>query len=189
MDLLIDVSWLGIDWKGNFSLDGKETLSAALDLAGFLDPTGIADGANAVLLASGGDYWGAILSGLSVLPLGDLAKIPKLSEDVRVINDAIGLTNKGYLRRPYIRKWVREAVEEKAARDPLGRFIDPNTNMPIEGKYDLGHKPGDEFWRWKAEAEAEGLSQKEFNELMNDPSLYQIESPHNNRSRKYEKKD
>ena len=53
----------------------------------------------------------------------------------------------------------------------------------------MGHTKGNEFWRWKVEAEAEGLSQKDFNDLMNDPKLYQIEDPHINRSRKYEKKD
>ena len=189
VDLSVNLSGIGIDWKGNYSLDGKESLSAALDLAGLFDPTGIADGANAVLLASGGDYWGALQSGLSVLPFGDLAKVGKVGKDLRIIGDAIGLNNKGYLHRPYIRKWVREAAEASAPRDEFGRFIDPNTRAPINGKYDLGHTTGNEFWRWKAEAEAEGLSQKDFNDMMNDPSLYQIEDPHSNRSRKYEKKD
>lgn len=165
------------------------SLSAALDLAGLFDPTGIADGANAVLLASDGDYWGALQSGLSVLPFGDLAKVGKVGKDLRIIGDAIGLNNKGYLHRPYIWKWVREAVEARAPRDEFGRFKDTNEGTPINGKYDLGHVWGKEFWRLKADAEAKGLTQKEFNDLMNDPSLYQIEDPHFNRSRKHEKKD
>ena len=189
VDLSVNLSVLGIDWKGNYSLDGKESLSAALDLAGFFDPTGIADGANTVLLASGGDYWGAFQSGLSVLHFGDLAKVGKIGKDLRIISDAIGLNNKGYLHRPYIRKWVRDAVEARAPRDELGRFIDINEGTPISGKYDLGHVRGKEFWRLKADAEAKGLTQKEFNDLMNDPKLYQIEDPSINRSRKYEKKD
>ncbi len=189
LDLSLDVGWLGIDWLGNHVLDGKETLSAALDFAGLFDPTGVADGANAVLLASGGDYWGALQSGLSVLPLGDLAKAPRIGKDLRVIYNALDLKPSGYLHRPYIRKWVRDAVESKTKRDEFGRFLDVHKRTPIEGKYDLGHTHGNEFWRWKAEAEAEGLSQREFNDMMNDPSLYQIEDPHLNRSRKYEKKD
>lgn len=32
------------------------------------------------------------------------------------------------------------------------------------------------------------MSQKEFNDLMNDPNLYQWENPHNNRSHKFEQK-
>ena len=47
---------------------------------------------------------------------------------------------------------------------------------------------GNEFRREKAKAESEGLTQKEFNERMNDPNLYQWENPHLNRSHKYERK-
>jgi RHS repeat-associated protein len=93
------------------------------------------------------------------------------------------------LHRPYIRKGVREEVEKRAMKDDQGRFIDPNTLQPIEGKYDLGHRPGNEFWREKAQAESEGLTQKQFNDRMNDPDKYQIEDPSSNRSHKYEKKD
>jgi hypothetical protein len=67
-----------------------------------------------------------------------------------------------------------------------GRFIDPNTGQPITGQYDLGHKPGHEFWRERAHAEAEGLTQEQFNDRMNNPDLYQIESPSSNRSHQHE---
>jgi len=36
------------------------------------------------------------------------------------------------------------------------------------------------------DAEAEGLTQREFNDRLNDPKLYQIENPSTNRSRRYE---
>ncbi len=90
------------------------------------------------------------------------------------------------LRRPYIRKSVREEVERRAPRTEDGRFIDPNTGEPIDGKPDLGHKPGHEFWREKMRAEEEGLSQQEFNDRMNDPELYQLEDPSSNRSHRFE---
>ena len=92
------------------------------------------------------------------------------------------------LHRPYIRQSVRAEVERRAARTADGRFIDPNTGQPISGRYDLGHKPGHEFHREKARAEAEGLTQAEFNERMNNPDLYQIEAPSSNRSRRYEQR-
>jgi hypothetical protein len=91
------------------------------------------------------------------------------------------------LHRPYIRKSTRKAVEAAARRTKDGKFRDANTGKPIKGKYDLGHKRGHEYRREKAKAEAEGLSQKEFNDRMNDPSKYQIESPSSNRSHKHEK--
>ena len=47
-------------------------------------------------------------------------------------------------------------------------------------------KTGNEFWREKAKAEAEGLTQKQFNDRMNNPDLYQLEDPISNRSHQYE---
>ena len=91
------------------------------------------------------------------------------------------------LRRPYIRKPVRADVESTAPRTAEGKPIDPNTLQPIEGKPDVGHRYGREFRREKAKAQADELSQKEFNERMNDPNLYQLEDPSANRSRRYEK--
>lgn len=55
IDLSVNVGKWGIDWKGNFCLEGSATLSAALDLAGILDPTGAADIANAILLVTDRD--------------------------------------------------------------------------------------------------------------------------------------
>ena len=93
------------------------------------------------------------------------------------------------LHRPYVRQSTRREVEAAAPRDAVGRAIDPNTGRAIEGKPDLGHKPGSEHWRERQRAEAEGLTQKEFNDRMNDPSKYQLEDPSTNRSRRYEQKD
>lgn len=92
----------------------------------------------------------------------------------------------GELRRPYIRDEVRAEVERRAERDAQGRMLDPNTGKPIDGKPDLGHKPGREFWREKQKAETEGLTQEEFNDRMNNPDLYQFEDPVTNRSHQYE---
>ena len=93
------------------------------------------------------------------------------------------------LHRPYIRKSVREQVEAAAEKNEKGQFLDANTKEPIEGAYDLGHKPGHEFWREKQRAEEEGLTQEEFNEKMNTPNIYQIEDPHNNRGHQFEMKE
>ena len=94
-----------------------------------------------------------------------------------------------YLRRPYIRKYVLDAVKERAPKNADGDFIDPNTNEVIKGGYDLGHISGHEFNLERRKAEMEGLTQKEFNDRMNDPDLYQIESSHENRSHEHELKD
>jgi RHS repeat-associated protein len=90
--------------------------------------------------------------------------------------------------RPYIRNTVRQEVENQAPRTEDGRFIDPNTFEPIDGQYDLGHVPGHEYWREAAQAQAEGLTQQEFNNRMNNPDYYQIENPFSNQSHRFEMK-
>ena len=89
--------------------------------------------------------------------------------------------------RPYIRKEVREQVEAQAEKNEQGQFLDANTKEPIEGKYDLGHEQGHEYWHEAQEAEKEGITQQEFNDRMNNPDYYQIEDPHENRSHAHEK--
>jgi len=90
------------------------------------------------------------------------------------------------LHRPYIRKDVREEVENRAQKNEQGQFLDANTGKAIEGQYDLGHKPGHEHWREAEKAEKEGLTQEQFNDRMNNPDYYQIEDPHENRSHAHE---
>jgi len=93
------------------------------------------------------------------------------------------------LNRPYIRAHVRTEVERRAAKNEEGQFLDANTGKPIQGRYDLGHIPGHEHRREVQKAEEEGLTQNEFNERMNNPDLYQIEDPKENRSRIHEMPD
>lgn len=126
------------------------------------------------------------------LPVG----LSKIDDVVDVVNTADNVVdsvnvvdNAKDLHRPYIRKSTREAVESNALKTADGKFIDPNTGIVIDGKYDLGHKPGNEFRTEKAKAKSEGLTQKEFNDRMNNPDLYQIEDPHTNRSHKFELKE
>ena len=57
------------------------------------------------------------------------------------------------LHRPYIRQEVRQEVENRAQKNDKGQYLDANTHKPIKGKYDLGHKPGHEFWREAEKAE------------------------------------
>ena len=90
------------------------------------------------------------------------------------------------LHRPYIRKSTREIVESKALKNADGKFLDANTEIVIEGKYDLGHVTGHEFWREKQIAMQKGWTQKQFNDYMNNPDFYRIEDPHLNRSHKFE---
>ena len=90
------------------------------------------------------------------------------------------------LHRPYIRTATRAAVESNAKKNVKGQFLDANTLMPINCKYDLGHKPGYEYWRLRDAATSRGWNQKQFNDYLNNPKFYQIEDPFNNRSHIFE---
>ena len=107
-----------------------------------------------------------------------------IHDTAKVVDNTVDATKP--LHRPYIRKSTREAVENAAMRAPDGRFLDANTGKVIEGKYDLGHEYGHEFWRERQRAEELGWTQKEFNDYMNNPAFYRIEDPSINRSHKYE---
>jgi hypothetical protein len=76
-----------------------------------------------------------------------------------LVDETAGASN--YLRRPYIRQDVRSTVEQRTLQTSEERFIDPR-GVPIDSKYDLGHKPGYEFWRMKRDAERQGLTQSQF---------------------------
>lgn len=91
-------------------------------------------------------------------------------------------------RRPYLRKEVVEEIYARAPQDKQGRYLDPNTGKPIDGTPDIGHKAGHEHRREVKIAYDEHLTQKEFNEKMNNPDYYQLEDPSNNRSHKFEDK-
>lgn len=90
IDIEADASFLGIDWGGNYQLQGEEVVSAALDIVGIVDPTGAADLANTALQAKNGDWLGASISAVGLIPyVGDVAKAGKVSKDVKIIENAV----------------------------------------------------------------------------------------------------
>ncbi len=136
--------------------------------------------------------WGKSSAPLESRPLESL-QLLNLHQPKAIVgdNDALGSplaaeSAAADLQRPYVRNATRQTVEDAAPRTADGRPIDPNTRQPIDGTPDLGHKTGQEFWRLKEQAESEGLTQKQFNDRMNDPSKYQLEDPSSNRSHRYE---
>ena len=61
-----------------------------LSIIGIFDPTGIADGADALISLGRGDYWGAGISALGIIPyLGDLAKVGKLPKLLKIIDKTV----------------------------------------------------------------------------------------------------
>jgi hypothetical protein len=66
-----------------------------LDLAGIIDPTPISDGSSAVISMGRGDWLGAGLSGLALIPyVGDLAKVGKLGRWATTVEKAVALVKR-----------------------------------------------------------------------------------------------
>lgn len=96
IDVNVDVSRIGINWGGQYQLEGEKYLSAALDVAGIFDPSGISDIVNAGYQFSKREIFAGAMSLVSAIPgPGDVAKLTRVGKDVRILSDAVSLVDKG----------------------------------------------------------------------------------------------
>lgn len=79
----------------------KDNSHVILDVIGIFDPTGIADGLNALIYLAEGDTKNAKISALSMLPVGDGAKVAKYTEKgvVALEKQAVKKIEKGALSK------------------------------------------------------------------------------------------
>ena len=90
--------------------------------------------------------------------------------------------------RVKLQKATKEAIKDLAPKTTDGRIIDPNTGIPIEkGQEVFGHKPGQEWSKYKKDPANKGKTRKEVIKDQNNPNIYQIEDKKSNASHKYEK--
>jgi RHS repeat-associated protein len=193
----------GVNAEKNNATHGAYSSNAvdyAVSIAGELTGTNkIAAGATGYLAAedrfvSGVERAGLFLEGLSEALLtaagggkgGGTRAGPAQGTTVSAIAETVVPTPK--LHRPYLRKATLREIYRRAVKDADGRYLDPNTGLPIEGKPDVGHVWGFEHRRLVKMAEAKGMTQKQFNDWVNShPEWFQLECPRSNRSHKFEK--
>ena len=92
--------------------------------------------------------------------------------------------------RPKFRKGVEEQVWDDNKHSD-GKVYDPDSGEEIEwtkgtprvGKWDMGHKPGFEFWRSVIRFMKNLMTKKELRDEYNDPNRYRPELPKSNRSK------
>lgn len=94
VDITLNASSLGVDFGGNYSIGGKDVVEAALDIGGLVDQSGVIDGVAALYYGKQGDWTNAIISGVSILPAGDLAKLGKVEKTLNTIKNAIKTADK-----------------------------------------------------------------------------------------------
>jgi len=157
IDITVNASSLGLDFGGNYNLEGEDVLSAGLDIVGVIDPTGVADGLNATLQAKNGDWLSAGISVLSIVPyVGDLAKVGKIGKDVKIINKAIDVVKAGRKgKAARLRElatdaklgkadkgWIRQemnSVKRKSLRKGKDGKLRPQKNLRNPPGKDLAH--------------------------------------------------
>ena len=94
INLNLNVSHFGIDWGGHHTIVGQEYVSAALDIAGVFDQSGVSDAINASYLFFSGKYLDSALSAIATIPiLGDIAKLPRFGKDVHLLRDAVSIAD------------------------------------------------------------------------------------------------
>ena len=92
-----------------------------------------------------------------------------------------------YKRPSGYRKGMRDQVWETAKNDD-GVVLDPLTNKVIDKSeaWDMGHKPGYEFWKHQQSAAERGISRKQFLDEYHNVDHFRPELPISNRSHKGE---
>jgi predicted DNA-binding protein len=127
-----------IENKLNPSLEGltpeqKELVAdltqVGLSVVGIFDPTGIADGADAIISIGRGDYWGAGISALGIIPyLGDLAKVGKLPKLLKVVENVVSMAK-------------TDARFAKVVTPLLSKLKGALDNLPVNKLPDWAKKP------------------------------------------------
>lgn len=101
----------------------------ALDIAGLIDPTPVSDGANGIVSLFRGDFLGAGISALGMLPyVGDLAKVGKLGKYVKTMERVVELAR-------------MDARFADSVRPVLQRIKDALDQLPLDSLPDAAREP------------------------------------------------
>ena len=94
-----------------------------------------------------------------------------------------GYSNDTYKRPAGFRQGVRDKVWEANREASTGQVRDPLTGkfMSKNSPWDMGHKPGYEWWKFKDYARTNNLSRQEVLDWNNNPDHFRPELPSSNR--------
>ena len=116
----------------------NDVTQIALDIVGLVDPTPISDGVNGLISLGRGDWLGAGISAVSMIPyVGDAAKLGKLGRYAETMANAVDLAK----ANPAIAKQLGPAMEklrEAFGHIPLDKLPQPMREAlaPIKSKLD-----------------------------------------------------
>ena len=81
-----------------------DIVQLTLDIAGIFEPTPFADGTSALISIGRGNWLGAVISGVGILPyIGDIAKAGKVPQYIATLNKAIAVAHADVKFARYLR--------------------------------------------------------------------------------------
>jgi RHS repeat-associated protein len=166
IDVRVDASSLGVDFGGNYTIQGDEILGAALDIVGIFDPTPISDGLSAGLSAKKGDWFSAGISVLGMIPYaGDLAKAGKIEKDVKIVSNAIDEVKSAKQLLKEGRAGKQEKLAELMTDPKLGKadkgWLKQEKNAVDAGKRtNMRNPPGKDLAHERGREASKGYSYK-----------------------------
>ena len=139
------------------------------------------DWATAFYAAQSGAGRGAIMGGVGAAGGYSLAKLSHACLGGK--NNAVDASDDIYQRPAGYRKGVRDQVWENAREESTGQVRDPLTGhfMSKNKPWDMGHKPGYEWWKFKQYAQENNLSRQDVLDWNNNPDHFRPELPSSNR--------
>jgi RHS repeat-associated protein len=186
----LDAGLLGLDFKGNYTLQGDDILEAAFDIGGFIDQSGLIDGAAGMYYANKGDWGNAMISAASVIPGGDVAKVGKISKHIKTIDnaiDALKYTDNTKTLLKTGRSGKQERLMELATDPKLGKadkgWIKSEMNQIERGnRKTIRNPPGKDLAHERGREAAKGYSYKHSN--LQDRDLHRRQHKYDNGGRK-----
>ena len=173
IDISVNAGSLIGDLGGNYTLNGADVLTAALDIVGIFDPTGAADVAAASLEASQGNWWSAAGSALGVVPIvGDaIGKSGKIGKHVKTIEKAIDGAKSADNAKALLkqgRSGKQERLTELMTDPKLGKsdkgWLKQEKNQIDRGKRtSMRNPPGKDLAHERGREAAKGYSYKHSN--------------------------
>jgi len=133
LDYEADISSLGLEWEGDLVFEGDNILSAALDIVGIFDPSGVADVTNAGIYFRNGNWIDGSISLAGTIPfIGDIAKVKRAPEIIKTFDKATS----GVTRNREIGK----IAEREVANDLKKEFPNAEIGEQISVRFNDGSR-------------------------------------------------
>ena len=142
---------------------------------------------------SGNTWLNIGITGLSIAELiptlgADAPAVAAQDAEILAGEDAVNTATDVAARRITLRTSTKAVVRSSTRTTEDGKFFitHSGTEVPVNGPFDYGHIPGEEWWRTQQLAREQGWTRQDVIEYENNPANYRIEDPGENRSHCFE---